>query len=403
MLKGKNVLLCVSSSVAAYKAAELCSLLVKAHANVNVIMTENATKFISPITFESLTHNRTVVDTFDRNHSYEIEHIALADLSDVVMVAPATANVIAKLANGLADDMLSTTVLACNCPKIVAPAMNTKMYENPITTDNIEKLRHYGFEVIEPCSGHLACGATGKGKLPAPEDLFESIVHAISHEKDLAGKNILITAGPTRESIDPVRYITNHSTGKMGYAIAKAAAYRGANVTLVSGPVDLKKPSYVNIVDIVTAREMFEEVTARFNDMDIIIKAAAVADYRPITIADDKIKKSDDELSIKLERTDDILKFLGEHKKENQFLCGFSMETKDMLENSRKKLVKKNLHMIAANIVKVKGAGFGVETNVLTLITKDKEKQLPLMSKFDAANVLLDEIIVDYKIKLKEK
>ena len=395
MLKNKTVLLGVTGGIACYKAAALASALVKQHCNVHVIMTKNATEFISPLTFEHLTGNRTVTDTFDRNHSFQVEHIALADMADLVMIAPATANVMAKLAHGIADDMLTTTVLACDCPKIVAPAMNTKMYLNPVTQDNMKILEKYGWEVIEPASGRLACGAVGAGKMPEPEDLLESILHAISHEKDMNGVNLLVTAGPTQEALDPVRYMTNHSTGTMGYAIAKAASARGANVTLVSGPVNLKEPAYVDTVKIVSAEEMFNAVTRLSKKQDIIIKAAAVADYRPANVAEDKIKKSqnDDDLSLSLERTKDILKWLGEHKRPGQFLCGFSMETKDLVENSRKKLVKKNLDLIAANNLKVEGAGFGGNTNVVTLISENNIEELPLMTKDQVANRILDVIM----------
>ena len=395
MLRGKTVLLGVSGGIACYKAASLTSALVKQHCNVHVIMTRNATEFISPITFESLTGNRTVTDTFDRNHQYQVEHIALADQADLVLVAPATANVLAKFAHGIAADMLSTTVLACNCPKIAAPAMNTKMYENPVTQDNLDILRKYGWEIVEPASGRLACGAVGKGKMPEPEDLLETVLHALSHEKDMSGLKVLVTAGPTREALDPVRYLTNHSTGKMGYAIAKAAAARGASVTLVSGPVNLKKPPYMEVVDIVSAQDMFDAVTSRAPDQDIIIKAAAVADYRPASVAEDKIKKSgnDSDLSLPLARTSDTLAWLGEHRAPGQFLCGFSMETRDMVANSKKKLEKKHIDLIAANNLKQAGAGFGVDTNVLTLIAADGAKELPLMSKEEAAHALLDEIM----------
>ncbi len=393
MLKGKTIVLGVTGGIACYKAAALASALVKQHAQVQVIMTENATKFITPITFEQLTGRKALTDTFDRNFQHSVEHIAVADRADLVLIAPATANVIAKLANGLADDMLTTTVLACDCPKAIAPAMNTKMYENPVTQDNLAKLRHYGWEVVEPASGRLACGAVGKGKLPEPEELLEVCLHAIAHEKDLLGKRLLVTAGPTREALDPVRYLTNRSSGRMGYAIAKAAARRGAEVTLVSGPVTLPKPPYVETVEVESAREMYEAVTERAPEMDIVIKAAAVADYRPATVADNKIKKQDGDLSIPLERTQDILGTLGKRKREGQFLCGFSMETENLIENSRKKLSKKNLDMVAANNVKVAGAGFGVDTNVLTLITADGERELPLMSKDAAADALLDAIL----------
>ena len=395
MLKGKTVLLCVSGGIACYKAAELTSALIKQHCNVHVLMTENATQFIAPLTFETLSKNHCVTDTFDRNHQYDVEHIALADQADLVLVAPATANVLAKLANGLADDMLTTTVLACTCPKIAAPAMNTRMYENPVTQDNLRKLQGYGWEIVEPASGRLACGDIGKGKLADVETLLEAVLHALTHEKDMVGKKVLVTAGPTRESLDPVRYLTNHSTGKMGYALARAAAARGAEVTLVTGQTNLRKPEYVNVVEITSAREMFEAVTSRAPQQDIIVKAAAVADYRPATVAEDKIKKagSDEQPSLALERTDDILAWLGSHKPEGQFLCGFSMETRDLLENSRKKLVKKNLDMIAANNLKDEGAGFGVNTNLLTLITPEEVIPLPLQSKEAVAHCLFDEIL----------
>ena len=395
MLKGKTVLLGVTGGIACYKAAELASALVKLHCNVHVLMTKNATEFIAPLTFETLTGNKAVVDTFDKNRQWEVEHIALADQADLVFVAPATANVLAKLAHGLADDMLTTTVLACDCPKIAAPAMNTRMYDNPVTQDNLALLRKYDWEIVEPASGRLACGAVGKGKLPDIEVLVEAIVHALSHEKDLVGKKVLVTAGPTREALDPVRYLTNHSTGRMGYAIAQAAAARGAEVTLVSGPTELRRPGYMEVVEITSARDMFDAVTSRAADQDIIIKAAAVADYRPRTVADNKIKKSDGDadLALPLERTDDILAWLGSHKKPGQILCGFSMETEHLLENSRKKLEKKNLDMIAANDLKEEGAGFGTTTNVLTLITRDDTISLPLMTKTEDAHRLLDEIL----------
>ena len=392
MLKGKTVVLGVSGGIACYKAAALASALVKLHADVQVIMTENATQFISPLTFEQLTGNRALVDTFDRSFPHKVEHIAVADRADMVLIAPATANVLAKLSNGLADDMLTTTVLACDCPKAAAPAMNTRMYDNPVTQDNLARLRGYGWEIVEPAVGRLACGAEGKGKLPEPEELVEVCLHTLGHEKDLLGKRVLVTAGPTREALDPVRYLTNHSSGKMGYAIAKAASRRGAEVTLISGPTNLPQPKYVSFVPVVSARDMFEAVTERAPDMDIIIKAAAVADYRPAQIADNKIKKKDGDLSIPLERTQDILGELGRGKREGQFLCGFSMETENMMENSRKKLEKKNLDLIAANNVKVAGAGFAVDTNVLTLIAADGYRELPLLSKDAAADALLDEI-----------
>lgn len=393
MLQGKTVVLGVTGGIAAYKMPNLASALVKLGCNVQVLMTQNATQFITAVTFETLTGNKALVDTFDRNFSFQVEHIAVADQADLVMIAPATANVIAKLAHGLADDMLTTTVLACNCSKIVVPAMNTKMYENPVTQDNLNTLRRYGWEVVEPASGYLACGAVGKGKLPEPEVLLQVILHDLAHEKDMVGKKVLVTAGPTQEALDPVRYLTNHSSGKMGYAIAQAAARRGAQVTLVSGPVALKRLPYVETVDVVSAQEMFEAVAVRAAEQDILIKAAAVADYRPMMVAEDKMKKSDDALSIPLERTQDILGWLGQHRRPGQFLCGFSMETQNMVENSRKKLEKKQVDMIAANNLKVEGAGFGVDTNLLTLITKDGLDELPLVSKEAAADLLLDRIL----------
>ena len=393
MLKGKTVLLGITGSIAAYKIAYLASALHKLHADVHVLMTENATNFINPITFETLTGNKCLVDTFDRNFQFQVEHVSIAKKADVVMIAPASANVIGKIANGLADDMLTTTVMACRCRKIFAPAMNTAMYENPIVQDNIKKLQHYGYEVITPASGYLACGDTGAGKMPEPETLLEYILREVAFEKDLSGKKILVTAGPTQEAIDPVRCLTNHSSGKMGYAIAKMAMLRGAAVTLVSGPTAIEPPLFVKVVPVTSARDMFEAVTGVSDQQDIIIKAAAVADYRPKQVSEDKVKKKDDQVSIELERTDDILKYLGQHKKNGQFLCGFSMETKDMIGNSRAKLEKKNLDMVAANNLKVEGAGFQGDTNVLTLITQDEEVSLPLMSKEDAALKILDKII----------
>jgi len=394
MLKGKHILLGVTGGIASYKIANLASLLVKSGADVHVIMTENATNFINPITFETLTGHKCVVDTFDRNFEFKVEHVALAQLADVIMVAPATANVIAKLSHGLADDMLTTTILASRAPKIIAPAMNTGMYENPVTQDNIRLLQHYGMEVITPACGHLACGDNGAGKMPEPETLFQYLCKAVAHEKDMAGMKVLVTAGPTQEAIDPVRYITNHSSGKMGYSIAKACALRGADVTLVSGRTSLEAPLFVNTVPVISAKDMYEEVTSRSAEMDIIIKAAAVADYRPCNVADEKIKKKDDDaMSIPLERTDDILKYLGEHKKSGQFLCGFSMETQNMLENSKKKLQKKNLDMIVANNLKMQGAGFETDTNIVTMITEDQVFELELMSKEDVAFRLLDKIL----------
>lgn len=394
MLKGKTVLLGVTGSIAAYKIAYLASALKKLHADVHVLMTKNATNFINPITFESLTGNKCLVDTFDRNFQFQVEHVSIAKKADVVMIAPASANVIGKLAHGIADDMLTTTVIACKCKKIISPAMNTNMFENPIVQDNLKILEHYGYEVIQPASGYLACGDTGAGKMPEPQTLLAYIEKEIACKKDLKGKKILVTAGPTQEAIDPVRYITNHSSGKMGYSIAKAAMLRGADVTLVSGRTAIEPPMFVKVVPIVTAKEMFDAVTSVSDEQDIIIKAAAVADYRPAVVSSEKVKKKDGEMSIALERTDDILKYLGEHKKENQFLCGFSMETQNMVSNSRAKLEKKNLDMIAANNVKEKGAGFQGDTNVLTLITQEEETSLPLMSKEDAANQLLDKILM---------
>ena len=394
MLKGKTVLLGITGSIAAYKIAYLASALHKLHADVHVLMTENATNFINPITFETLTGNKCLVDTFDRNFQFQVEHVSIAKKADVVMIAPASANVIGKLANGLADDMLTTTVMACRCQKILAPAMNTAMYENPVVQDNIWKLKNYGYEVITPASGYLACGDTGAGKMPEPETLLEYILKEAAFQKDLAGKKLLVTAGPTQEAIDPVRCLTNHSSGKMGYAIAKMAMLRGAEVTLVSGPTAIEPPLFVKVVPVTSARDMFEAVTGLSDEQDIIIKAAAVADYRPKQVSEDKVKKKDDQASIELERTDDILKYLGQHKKQGQFLCGFSMETRDMLRNSRAKLEKKNLDMVAANNLKVEGAGFQGDTNVLTLITQDEEVSLPLMSKEDAALKILDKILL---------
>ncbi len=393
MLKGKTVLLGVTGGIAAYKAAALASALVKLHAAVEVVMTENATKFITPLTFEQLTGRRTMVDTFDRNFSHQVEHISLAQRTDLVIVAPATANVCAKLAHGLADDMLTTTILACKCPKLIAPAMNTNMYENPVTQDNLELLRHYGWEVIEPASGRLACGAVGKGKMPEPEQLVQHILRHIAMPHDLSGKRVLITAGPTQESLDPVRYLTNHSTGKMGYAIAKMAMLRGAEVTLISGPTAITPPPFVEFVPVTSAKDMFEAVAARCDQADFIFKAAAVADYTPAQYSDDKMKKKDGDLSIPLERTQDILGYLGQHRRPGQVICGFSMETRDLIENSRAKLHKKNVDMICANNLKVEGAGFGVDTNVITLITAADITELPLQSKESAADAILTKAI----------
>lgn len=392
MLKGKTVVLGVTGGIAAYKIANLASMLVKQHANVRVIMTQNATNFITPTTFETLTGKKCLVDTFDRNFEFQVEHVSLAKQADIFMIAPATANVIAKVAHGLADDMLTTTFLACRSPKYIVPAMNTQMYENPITQDNLNICRKYGMHVIEPASGYLACGDTGAGKMPEPETLFEYILQELACEKDLAGKKVLVTAGPTREAIDPVRYITNHSTGKMGYAIARAAARRGAEVTLVSGPVDLKAPLGVRLVPVISAKDMFDAVTSISAEQDAIIKAAAVADYRPAVVGAEKTKKSDGNMNIELERTDDILAWLGAHRREGQVLCGFSMETQNMLENSRAKLAKKNVDMIVANSLRTAGAGFGTDTNLVTVITKDGAEELEMMSKDQVAHELLNRI-----------
>ena len=393
MLKGKTVVLGVTGGIAAYKIASLASMLVKQHADVQVIMTENATNFITPVTFETLTGNKCMVDTFDRNFQFHVEHVALAKRADIFMIAPATANVIGKVAHGLADDMLTTTFLACKKPKYIVPAMNTQMYENPITQGNLEICRRYGMKVIDPASGYLACGDTGAGKMPEPEVLFEYIMQELEREKDMAGKKVLVTAGPTREAIDPVRYITNHSTGKMGYAIARAAARRGAEVTLVSGPVDLKPPLGVKLVPVVSALDMFQAVTAVSGEQDVIVKAAAVADYRPKHVGTEKTKKKDGDMAIELERTDDILAWLGAHRREGQILCGFSMETENMLENSQAKLEKKHVDMIAANNLKTAGAGFGTDTNVLTVITKEGAEELPMMTKDQAAHELWNRIL----------
>ena len=390
MLKGKTILLGVTGGIAAYKAAALTSSLVKLHANVEVVMTEHATKFVAPLTFEQLSGNKVMVDTFDRNFVHQVEHIALAERTDLVMIAPATANVAAKLAHGLADDMLTTTVLACRCPKLIAPAMNTNMFENPVTQDNLEILRKYGWEVIAPASGRLACGAVGAGKMPEPETLVQHILKELAMPHDLAGKKVLVTAGPTQESLDPVRFLSNHSTGKMGYAIAKMAMLRGAEVTLVSGPTSVQPPMFVHVVNIKSAQDMYEAVCANAEQSDFIFKAAAVADYTPMDYADNKMKKKDGDLSIPLKRTQDILQYLGSHRREGQIICGFSMETENMLENSRAKLVKKNVDMICANNLKVAGAGFGVDTNIITLITKDDMTELPLLSKEEAANEIIN-------------
>ena len=392
LLKGKHIVLGVSGSIAAYKIASLASMLAKKQADVTVIMTPNATNFINHITFESLTGNKCLVDTFDRNFQFNVEHVALAKLADVFLVAPASADVIAKAACGIADDMLTTTLLACRCPKVFAPAMNTRMYENPIVQDNIKKLQKYGMEVIDPAMGYLACGDVGAGKMPEPEVLFEAIVHALT-PKDMEGKKILVTAGPTQEKLDPVRYISNHSTGRMGYAVARQAMLRGADVTLVSGKTDLQPPVGVRVVPVVSAADMAQAVKEAAPAQDIIIKAAAVADYRPAAVAQEKIKKKDGELSIDLERTEDILAWLGDHRREGQFLCGFSMETEHLLENSRAKLEKKKIDMIVANNLRQEGAGFGTDTNVVTVLTKEDAVELPLMTKEEVADRLLDLIL----------
>ena len=393
MLQGKTIVLGVTGSIAAYKIANLTSMLTKLHADVHVLMTQNATNFINPITFETLTNHKCLVDTFDRNFNYNIEHVSLGNKADLVLVAPASANIIAKMANGIADDMLSTTLLACRCKKLVAPAMNTNMYENPITQANLQKLRDFGMEVIEPATGLLACKVVGKGKMPSEEVLLSHILQEIQYEHDMEGKRVLITAGPTREAIDPVRYLTNHSTGKMGYALAKTAARRGAKVTLVSGPCELPAPLHVDVVPVESAADMFEAVKTRAKEQDVIIKAAAVADYTPITVNTEKTKKKEGEASIALKRTKDILSWLGEHKEKGQFLCGFSMETENMLENSKKKLEKKHADMIVANNLKVAGAGFGTDTNVVTLITKEGAKELPIQTKDEVSYEILNEIM----------
>lgn len=393
MLTGKTVLLGVSGSIAAYKTANLARMLKKQHANVHVLMTKNAENFINPITFETLTQNKCLTDTFDRNFEYSVEHIALAKAADIVMLAPASANVIGKIANGIADDMLTTTVMACPCEKIIAPAMNHNMFHNPIVQDNIEKLKKFGYKLVEPANGMLANGDIGDGRMPEEALLFEYILKEIAHEKDMAGKRVLITAGATREAIDPVRFITNRSTGKMGYALAKNAMRRGADVTLVTGSAELEPPEFVNVVRVESAADMLEAVLEYSDSADIIVKAAAVADYRPALVAENKIKKSDGEMSIRLERTADILKTLGERKRDGQFICGFSMETENLIENSRKKLESKNIDMIAANSLRTEGAGFGVDTNIVTLITRDGETELGKLSKYETAEKIFDAIL----------
>lgn len=393
MLTGKTVVLGVTGSIAAYKIANLASMLVKLHADVHVIMTQNATNFINPITFETLTSNKCLVDTFDRNFQFNVEHVALAKRADIFMVAPASANVIGKIANGIADDMLTTTIMACKAPKYIAPAMNTNMFENAIVQDNIEKLKRFGYGIIVPATGYLACGDTGTGKLPSEEVLLSYILKELHYEKDMQGKKVLVTAGPTMEAMDPVRFISNHSTGKMGYAIARCAMERGAEVTLITGQTAIEKPPFVKVIPVVSAADMFEAVKEHYADMDYIVKAAAVADYTPEHVAPDKMKKSDADMSVSLVRTVDILKYIGEHRKPGQVICGFAMETKDLLENATKKLTSKNVDMIAANNLKVAGAGFGTDTNVITLIRKDETKELPILSKEEAAKVILDEMM----------
>lgn len=397
MLEGKTVLLGVTGGIAAYKAAALASALVKQHAAVEVVMTKNATEFITPLTFEQLTGRRVMVDTFDRNFTHQVEHISLAQRTDLVMIAPATANVCAKLAHGLADDMLTTTVLACRCPKLIAPAMNTNMYENPVTQDNLATLHRYGWEVITPASGRLACGAVGAGKLPEPDDLLQHILRHIALPHDLTGKKVLISAGPTQEALDPVRYLTNHSTGKMGFALARIAMLRGAEVTLVSGPTSIAPPPFVEVIPVVSAQDMFDAITSHAPQADYVFMSAAVADYTPAQYNDDKIKKQDGDMAIPLKRTRDILGYLGEHRTSGQIICGFSMETRDMLENSRAKLTKKHVDMICANNLKVPGAGFGVDTNVITVITPEQILELPMLSKEEAANAILDQAVAQHK------
>ncbi|MFV0517298.1 MAG: bifunctional phosphopantothenoylcysteine decarboxylase/phosphopantothenate--cysteine ligase CoaBC [Aminipila sp.] len=389
MLTGKTVVIGITGSIAAYKTAYLVSALKKQHCDVHVIMTKNACEFIAPLTFETLTGNKCLVDTFDRDFKFDVTHISIAKKADLIMVAPASANVIAKFANGIADDMLTTTVLASKALKLVSPAMNTNMYQNPITQENLNKLKGYGFEIINPATGLLACNDIGEGKMPEPEVLFEYVLKHLAMPHDLTGKKVIVTAGPTQEAIDPVRYITNHSTGKMGYALAKACMLRGASVTLVSGKTSLKPPMFVDVINITSSKEMYEAVCSNFQDADIVFKAAAVADYTPAVTYDNKVKKKDDDLAIPLKRTDDILKHLGSIKKDGQVLCGFSMETENMLENSQAKLIKKNVDMIVANNLKVPGAGFGTDTNIVTLITKDNFQELPIMSKFDTANAII--------------
>lgn len=393
MLKGKTVVLGVTGSIAAYKIANLASMLVKLHADVHVIMTENATNFINPITFETLTNNKCLVDTFDRNFRYNVEHVSLAKRADIFMVAPASANVIGKIANGIADDMLTTTIMACKCKKIIAPAMNTNMYENPIVQDNIKRLETYGMEIISPATGYLACGDTGAGKLPSEELLLDYILKEIKRDKDMIGRTVLVTAGPTREAIDPVRFISNHSTGKMGYSVARCAMERGARVILVTGKVNIAAPPFVEVIEVVSARDMYDAVMKYKEEADIIIKSAAVADYTPAIVSGEKVKKSDDDLSIELTRTKDILKEVGNSRRDNQFICGFAMETQNLIENASKKLTAKNVDMIVANNLKTEGAGFGTDTNVVTFVTKEEIRELPIMTKEEVAKAILDEAI----------
>lgn len=394
MLKGKTIIIGITGSIAAYKIAELASCLKKQESIVHVIMTKNATNFINPITFETLTGNKCLTDTFDRNFEYQVEHVALAKKADLFLIAPASANIIGKIANGIADDMLTTTLLACKCPKLIAPAMNTGMYENPIVQDNLKKLTHYGFTMINPVVGYLACGDTGSGKMAEPEELLAYMKREIDCQKDLAGKHVLVTAGPTQEAIDPVRFITNHSTGKMGYALAQRAMLRGARVTLVTGPTSIKVPPFVTVIPVQTAADMAEAVKSNFEEQDIILKAAAVADYTPQNVASEKMKKKENEMNIPLKKTEDILSYLGSHKRPGQYICGFSMETENMIENSKEKLKKKNVDMIVANNLKVAGAGFGTATNVVTLITSNETKPLPIMSKEDVADAILSTILL---------
>jgi len=393
MLKGKNIILAVTGSIAAYKIANLASMLKKLNCNVSVLMTQNATNFINPITFETLTGNKCLIDTFDRGFQYSVEHVALAKNADVVLVAPASANVIGKLANGIADDMLTTTIMACTCPKIVAPAMNTNMYHNQIVQDNLQKLKYYGMEVIKPDTGYLACGDFGEGKMPSEQVLLDYILKETAYQKDMIGMNVLVTAGATREKIDPVRFISNNSTGKMGYAIARNCMLRGAKVTLITGKTNLPIIPFIKTIDVESAKDMFDAVVANYLEVDIIIKAAAVADYRSRSISDEKIKKKDNDMSLQLERTQDILQFLGENKKENQFLCGFSMETENVIANSKAKLIKKNLDMIVANNLKDEGAGFGTDTNIVTFITAEVTIEHPIMTKDEVANEILNFIL----------